>query len=107
MAYRVEFTVRAARDLDYLYQEVNAPESISAARWYNGLENAIDTLERFPHRCPLAPEGRTARLSLRHLLYGKRPRVYRVIYEIYEPQRTVRILTIRHWAMDEARGHEM
>ena len=48
MPYRVELTVRAARDLDYLYQQVHAAESLTAARWYNGLEKAIYTLERFP-----------------------------------------------------------
>lgn len=35
---------------------------------------------------------------LRHLLYGKKPHVYRVLYEIDEPQRTVWVLTIRHGA---------
>ena len=60
MPYRVEFTARAARDLDYLYQQVHAAESLTAARWYNGLEKAIYTLERFPRRCPLAPEASVA-----------------------------------------------
>jgi toxin ParE1/3/4 len=40
---------------------------------------------------------------LRHLLYGKKPNVYRVILEIDEARKVVRVLTIRHGAMDEAR----
>lgn len=55
MAYRVEMTARATRDLDYLYQQIHGAESLAAARWYNGLEKAIYTLERFPRRCPVAP----------------------------------------------------
>jgi plasmid stabilization system protein ParE len=103
MAYLVELTDRASRDLDYLYQQINAAESVSAAHWYNGLENAIASLQRFPRRCPIAAESKKARRSLRHLLHGKKPSVYRVIYEIDEPHKVVRILTIRHGAMDEAK----
>ncbi len=107
MAYLVEITARAARDLDHLYTQINAAESMAAARWYNGLEQAVQTLEKFPLRCPVAPEGKRAGRPLRHLLYGRRPRVYRVIYEVAEPEKTVRVLTIRHWTMDEARLEEL
>ena len=69
MAYRVELTARAARDLECLHQQIHAAESPAAARWYNGLEEAIYTLERFPRRCPVAPEARKAKRTLRHLLY--------------------------------------
>lgn len=34
--------------------------------------------------------------KLRHLLYGRKPHVYRVIYEIDESSCTVWVLTIRH-----------
>jgi toxin ParE1/3/4 len=102
MTYRVELTVRAAHDLSHLFEEINARESAAAARWYNGLEKAVYTLERLPRRCPIAPESRKAKRSLRHLLYGKKPHTYRVIFEVDEPHRAVRVLTIRHGAMDEA-----
>ena len=101
MAYHVEVTVRAARDLDYLYQQIHATESLAAARWYNGLEEAIYTLERFPRRCPLAPEAKKIKRPVRHLLYGRKPNVYRVLYDIDGPRKAVRVLTIRHGAMDE------
>ena len=100
MRYRVELTVRATRDLDDLYQQIRAAESIPAARWFNGLEKAICTLEHFPFRCPVAPEAGTLNRPLRHLLYGKKPHVYRVIYEIREPTKVVYILTIRHGARE-------
>lgn len=107
MAYLVELTSRAARDLNHLYERINAAESAAAARWYNRLEQAVYTLEHFPRRCPVAPEARKLKRPLRHLLYGKKPHVYRVIYEIAEGDKVVRVLTIRHGAMDEARAEEL
>ncbi len=101
MAYRVELTLRAERDFDYLYQRISADDSAAAARWFNGLEEAIHTLERLPRRCPVAPESKKAKRRLRHLLYGPKRDVYRVIYEIDESRRVVHVLTIRHAAMDE------
>ena len=81
---------------------MKAGESVAGTRWYNGLERAVYTLETSPHRCPLAPENKKARTPLRHLLYGKRAHAYRVIYEIDERNKLVRILTIRHGAMQPA-----
>jgi toxin ParE1/3/4 len=98
MPYRVEFAARAARDLEILYVEKNVAESPAAARWYNGLEEAVYALGRRPNRCPVAPEARKSKRKLRHLLYGKKPHVYRVIYEVEEQRQTVWVLTIRHGA---------
>ena len=102
MTYRVELTARAARDLNLLYEEKHAAESRAAARWFNGLEKAVYTLEVYPLRCAAAPESKKAKRSLRHLLYGKKPHVYRVIYEIDERNKLVQVLTIRHGAMEAA-----
>jgi toxin ParE1/3/4 len=102
MAYLVEMTARAARDLEILYLTKNAAESREAARWYNGLEEAVSSLTTHPHRCPVAPETRRTKRQLRHLLYGKKPHVYRVIFEVQEQLQTVWVLTIRHAAMRKA-----
>jgi toxin ParE1/3/4 len=101
MSYRVEMTQRASRDLEYLYQYIHADSSAAAARWYNGLERAICTLEHFPRRCAVAPEAGKLGRPLRHLLYGVRPHIYRVLYEIDEPQKIVPVVTIRHGAREE------
>ncbi len=71
-----------------------------AARWYNGLEKAIGALERFPYRCAIALETRGSKHQFRQLLYGRRPHVYRVLYEIDEPNKAGRVVTIRHGARD-------
>ena len=52
MAYLVELPLRAERDLDYLYQRISADDSSAVARWFNGLEEAIYTLERLPRALP-------------------------------------------------------
>ena len=87
MAYHIEFADRAARDLEALYVEKNAAESEAASRWYNGMEGAVYVLATYPDRCPMAPEARKPRRELRHLLYGKKPHVYRVIYEVDDADR--------------------
>jgi toxin ParE1/3/4 len=107
MTYLVEFAARAVRDLEILYVEKNAAESLAAARWYNGLEQAVYALTAYPHRCPVAPEARRAKRKLRHLLYGKKPHVYRVIYEVDERRQTVWVLTVRHGARRRIKGSDV
>ena len=107
MTYRVELTDRAVRDLEILYLEKNVEGSQAAARWFNRLEKAVCGLERHPHRCPAAPESRTIKREVRHLLYGNKPHVYRVIYEIDERHHRVWVLTIRHGAKQRMRRSEL
>jgi toxin ParE1/3/4 len=87
-------------DLDYLFQRISADDS-AATRLFNGVEKAIYTLEQLPRRCPVAPESKRAKRRLRQLLYGAKRDVYRVIYEIDESSKVVRVLTIRLEAMDK------
>jgi toxin ParE1/3/4 len=101
MTYHIEFADRAARDLEALYVEKNATESQMASQWYQGLEEAVYALAIYPDRCAIAPESGELRRELRHLLYGKKPHVYRVIWVIYQVdarRQTVWVLTVRHGA---------
>lgn len=97
MAYLVSITPRAERDLAHLYEHLNAEHSNAALKWYMGLKRAIVALEEHPNRCPVTPESS----QLRHLLFGHRPHVYRVIYRVLEKQRQVEILHIRHGRQQE------
>jgi plasmid stabilization system protein ParE len=97
MEYHVELTNRAVRDLSLLFLSINAHEADAAARWFNGMEEAIGTLSHSPHRCPIAPESRPRRL-IRHLLYGRKPHRYRILYWVEDKGRTVFVLHIRHGA---------
>jgi len=96
MAYLIRVMPRAARDLLSIYNQIDGAGSEAARKWYRGLREAIRSLGAMPHRCPEAPEDR----SLRHLLYGDRPHVYRVIYRTIEEKKLVEVLHIRHGAMD-------
>lgn len=92
MAYAVNLTARAERDLARLYDEINAADSEAARKWYRGLKKQILSLEKLPFRCAVTPENKT----LRHLLYGHRRNTYRVIYRVVGTR--VDVLHIRHGA---------
>jgi plasmid stabilization system protein ParE len=98
MAYLVKLTARAERDLVHLYAEINA-YSEAALKWYRELKGAILSLKEQPNRCPPAPESD----QFRHLLYGRKPHIYRVIYRVLEKQKQVEVLHIRHGARSAAR----
>lgn len=107
MPYRVEFASRAVRDIETLYLEKNAAESHAAARWFNGLEKSVLGLTSHPNRCPIIPESRKLKRKLKHLLYGRKPHVYRVIFEVDDRRQIVWVLTIRHGARRQIRISDM
>jgi toxin ParE1/3/4 len=96
MAYGVDLTERAARDLRRIYLTINAKDAAQARAWFNGLEEAVLSLDEHPARGAPTPEDS----NLRHLLYGRRRNRYRIIYAIDERNRIVTVLHIRHGARD-------
>jgi toxin ParE1/3/4 len=96
MAYRVDLTERAARNLRRIYLTINAEDAAQARVWFNGLEKAVLSLDEHPARGAPTPEDS----NLRHLLYGRRRHRYRIIYAIDEANRVVTVLHIRHSARD-------
>ena len=103
MAYLVSLTSRAQRDLARLYDDINAGHSDAALQWYRGLRKAILSLEEQPSRCPVTPENG----KLRHLLYGAKPHIYRLIYRVVEKQKSVEVLHIRHGARREFKAFDV
>lgn len=94
MPYLVRLSDRALRDLELIYEYVRAAQSDKASAWFNGLEEAIYSLEDYPNRGTVAPE----RSNLRHLFYGRKAGIYRIIYYVDERRKAVTILHIRHGA---------
>lgn len=94
MAYFVKLMPRAKRDLALLFAQGHAAESDAAFAWYEGLKHAILSLEKSPNRCAITPENK----SVRHLLYGRKPHIYRVIYRVLEKRKEVEVLHVRHGA---------
>ena len=103
MAYLVKLMPRAQRDLALLFDYGYAEESAAALRWYQALKREILTLEETPNRCPVAPESK----KLRHLLYGRKPHVYRVIDRVLEQRKCVEVLHIRHGARRKATSRDL
>jgi toxin ParE1/3/4 len=103
MVYRVKITPRALRDLSEIYRAIDARDFNAAFTWYFGLKDAIRTLRSNPDRCPRTPES----LDLRHLLYGNKPHIYRVIYRVLERQNQVQVLHIRHGARQALRSGDL
>jgi plasmid stabilization system protein ParE len=102
MKLQVDVTDQAAGEAEeaYLWILERSPEG--AARWWNGLEAAILSLEEMPARCPLAPENREFEDEVPELLYGKRQHRYRILFTIRE--QAVVVLHIRHGARDYLEG---
>ena len=96
MAFRVLVDPAALLEAEetFLWLRQRAPGE--AARWFHGLWVAIDSLQEMPTRCALAPESLALRRSIRQLLFGKPPDVYRVLFVVVNDE--VRVLRIRHGA---------
>lgn len=99
MAYRVRLTDRVLRDLTHIYTQIQAASSPQAAQWFERLEQAIFRLEQYPNRGTRTPEDP----GLRQVLHGRKPYVYRVIYEVDESKSTVHVLHIRAPRRDRLR----
>lgn len=95
MAFRVKTTTQAKRDLDDILERLLSQEAgETGLRWFQGLRQAVATLANSPQRCALAPESAVFPFEVRHLLYGRRPHVYRIIFTI--EGNTVSVLHVRH-----------
>ena len=89
--------------MDDIFLFIRAHKSPPAERWFLGLLDAIASLDRLPQRHPVTHEDRT----LRHLLYGNKPHIYRVIYFIDEARHRVDVLHVRHHARSAFRDDDL
>ena len=71
----------------------------NAMRWMEQVWRAIESLRRFPRRCPTAAETRILRAEIRQLLVGD----YRVLFTLR--RRSVIVLHVRHAARRTRRRH--
>lgn len=96
MNYRVDVS-RLARDairenVRFIAIERQAP--LNAERWLQRVWDAIDSLEYFPYRCPLAPENEHRPYEIRMRLIGD----YLLLFSVDEPAKVVHIIGFRHGA---------
>jgi plasmid stabilization system protein ParE len=88
--FRVRITRTAQGDIEEAWSFIAEDSSEEAENFIRRLEAQIETLERFPERCPLIPENEILGTRYRHLLYGD----YRTVFRI--AGRTVYVLRIIH-----------
>ncbi len=73
MVFRVEISPSALADAEEAFLWIQQESPAIADEWYNGLVDAILSLENFPNRCPLAPESEDIGREIRQLLYRAAP----------------------------------
>ena len=96
--FRVIIQPSASAEMEaaFLWIADHSPEA--AVKWFNELQIAIQGLETFPKRCPLAPENDAFQEEIRQLIYGRRTGRYRIFFTIRSD--AVHILHVRHGARD-------
>ena len=82
MTFRVRLLASAQADAAVLYERITEAAPRRGPIWYNRLIATIESLNHSPRRCALAPENSQVSLEVRHLLFGRKPNVYRVSFTI-------------------------
>jgi plasmid stabilization system protein ParE len=75
---------------------IAARDAEAADRWFDSIYNTIGSLELFPERCPLAPEGKFLNSEIREIFHGRRQYKYRILFTVKENE--VHVLHVRHGA---------
>lgn len=94
MTHKVLILPEAASEAEaaYVYIAKQSPEK--AVAWYNGLLDAMFSLDTLPKRHPVAPESEFLDREVRQFVHGN----YRIIYLVEDQPKVVRILYVRHGA---------
>ena len=80
--FRVRITRTAERDIEEAWAFIAQDSPEEAEKFIRRLEEQIQTLERFPERCPLIPENEMLGTRYRHLIYGNYRNVFRIAGKI-------------------------
>ncbi|HUO09866.1 MAG TPA: type II toxin-antitoxin system RelE/ParE family toxin [Phycisphaerae bacterium] len=98
MKYEVIIMPAAQGELEEAYRWLAAETPQHAPLWYNGVLDAMYSLEELPARCPVAPESGDSGEEIRQLVYGNKRHAYRILFSIRND--TVLIVHIRNAARD-------
>lgn len=101
MTYRVEISKPAIEDALAAYAFIAKDSPTLAERWYLGLMDAIDALEKYPRRCRRATEADEFTVELRQLRYKS----HRILFTI--EGHSVRVQHVRHAARRRLRPEEL
>jgi plasmid stabilization system protein ParE len=92
MAFDVQFTAAARRDLIETADHLQADAPEYAPRWLNGILTAARSLQEMPLRHALIMEAGRLGRPLRALVYQS----HRIVYEVNETNHVVSIIRVYH-----------
>ena len=92
MKYQVIVTPEARAGIRESFGYIRERSTLHAARWLHALDGKIDTLKRFPERCPLARESEYFDEDLRQLVFKS----HRIVFTIAGKEKRVYALHVRH-----------
>jgi plasmid stabilization system protein ParE len=96
MAYSVRMTRRSFSDIEAVMEWMSAQSEGRGEAWFQGLTDAIFSLEELSRIGSIAPESEDIGREIRQLFHGKRRQMYRILYEIQGE--TIMVLRVRHTA---------
>ena len=76
--YNVNITKTSEIDVEEIWQYISKDSIPNAKKFIHAVEDKIQTLEKFPQRCPIIPESDLLGLEYRHLIIGN----YRIIFKL-------------------------
>jgi len=97
--YRVIMLPEASTDLTGIFDYIERESPQNATAVARKLVDAIDSLERFPHRCRVHVSNRNPERVVRSMPVSP----FVVYYRVIERNTAVEILTIRHGARRQPR----
>lgn len=89
MSHRVVIQPNAEADLEEIHAYIHREFPLAADAWIDDCLRAILSLERFPRRCPVAPESAYFARTVRQLL----SRSHRILYTV--TRHDVHVLAVR------------
>jgi len=96
MSYRVVVLPGAEAEIANTVAWIAEDSPLAAARWLEGIRQAVDSLSEMPSRCPVAGDEFGTEVVVRQLLYGRRRNRYRILFTVKGD--TVQVLRVRHGA---------
>lgn len=76
--FQVEITATAQSDIKEIFQYVASDNKKAAINLIEEIERQIDSLEKFPARCPVIPESFELGVECRQIIYGHYRTIFRV-----------------------------
>lgn len=94
MSYQILIQPTAFQEIESSYRWMcdNITPDV-ANSWYYELQDAFQSLQKFPKRCPIAPEAAIIGREIRQLWVGKQKK-YRVLFVV--EAEIIAILHVRH-----------